>query len=248
MGKKERSMFTPTYPVRAALRQVSDKLLENPRPYASDSFMMPDSSPSTSPLFRGLALVAIAVAFSSCTAIKPKANYSVTYDPPVVQPTNPSNIRVKLSTSAQRVYVMEGNRVLLATPCSVGTAKDPTPLGKFTIYTKTANRRRISQPGAGYPMTYWMEFKPAYGMHWGFVKPYPCTHGCVRLPIKSAKKMFSLIPTGTPIHIATSHPEDATVGRSLPVLDDSAMPDPPWSYMTSSQVFADAAQGKFYTY
>ncbi len=188
-----------------------------------------------------------AVLLCSCQAVQSN-RYSTNYDPPLVQPSNPANVRVKLSTSAQRVYVLEGDRVILASPCSVGTASDPTPLGHYKIYTKTFQRRRVSQPGAGYPMTYWMEFKPAYGLHWGFVKPYPCTHGCVRLPIKTAQKMFSVVRPGTPIHIATSHPEDATIGRSLPILDDGPMPDPPWSYMTSPQVFADAAKGKFYTY
>jgi hypothetical protein len=192
--------------------------------------------------------VGAAALFSSCTAPLGRHPYSTTFDPPLVQPTNPSNVSVKLSTGAQRVYVMEGSRVLLASPCSVGTPSAPTPHGRYTIYSKTFQRRRISQPGAGYPMTYWMEFKTAYGMHWGFVKPYPCTHGCVRLPIKTAKKMFSVVRTGTPIHIASSHPEDATVGRTLPILDDGPMPDPPWSYMTSPQVFRDAEQGKFYTY
>jgi hypothetical protein len=193
------------------------------------------------------AMAGAVLALSSCTAIKPN-RYSTSFDPPLVQPTNPSAVHVRLSTGAQRVYVMEGNRVLLASPCSVGTASDPTPHGRYTIYSKTFQRRRHSQPGAGYPMTYWMEFKSAYGMHWGFVKPYPCTHGCVRLPIKTAKKMFSVVRTGTPIHIARSFPEDATVGNTLPVLDDGPMPDPPWSYMSSPKVFADAAQGKFYTY
>ena len=155
---------------------------------------------------------------------------------------------VKLSTGAQRVYVMEGNEVLLATPCSVGTASSPTPHDTFTIYSKTANRRRVSSPGAGYPMTFWMEFKSAYGMHWGFVKPYPCTHGCVRLPIASAQKIFSMVKVGTPLIIAPSHPEDATIGKTLPVLDDSTLPDPPESYMQSPKVFEDAARGKLYTF
>lgn len=205
-----------------------------------------------SPIQRSLSLLALAaltLGLSNCAGIKPSSgNYSTTFDPPVEQPKNPSAVRVKLSTSAQRVYVMEGSKVLLATPCSVGTSASPTPKGNFTIYSKQANRRRASSPGAGYPMTYWMEFSPAYGMHWGFVKPFPCTHGCVRLPIKSAKKIFELVRVGTPLNIATSQPEDATVGKSLPVLDDSKMPDPPNSYMLSPQVFADAAKGKLYNF
>lgn len=195
------------------------------------------------------AVLALASILSSCAAVsKTSGRYSTTFDPPVEQPINPAAVKVKLSTGAQRVYVVEGSKVLLATPCSVGTAQSPTPKGNFTIYSKQAQRRRVSNPGAGYPMSFWMEFKSAYGMHWGFVKPYPCTHGCVRLPIKSAQKMFNLVRIGTPVNIATSQPEDATIGKTLPVLDDSAMPDPPNSYMLSPQVFADAAKGKLYSY
>ena len=145
-------------------------------------------------------------------------------------------------------YVVEGKTVLLATPVTVGTAKDPTPKGNFTIYSKTEKRRRVSSPGAGYPMTYWMEFKPAYGLHWGFVKPHPSTHGCVRMPIDSARKTFRLIRTGTPINIATSQPWDATIGKSLPVLDDSKLADPPLSYMLSPEVWEDASKGELWQY
>ena len=162
------------------------------------------------------------------------------FDPPAYRPKNPSAVRVKLSTSAQRVYVCEGDRVLLATPCSVGTPDARTPHGTFRIYGKNATRRRASQPGAGYPMPYWMEFKTAYGMHWGYVKPYPCTHGCVRLPMKSAAKIFAMVPSGCPLIISATHPEDATHGRSLPVIDDGPVPDPPNSYLHSSKFFEDA--------
>lgn len=195
-------------------------------------------------------VVLAAAALSSCTTPKKQSlgNISPTFDPPAKPVTNPAAVRVKLSTGAQRVYVMQGDEVLLATPCSVGTASSPTPHGNFRIYSKTANRRRVSSPGAGYPMTFWMEFKSAYGMHWGWVKPYPCTHGCVRLPIKSAQKIFSMVPTGAPLNIAASQPEDATIGKTLPVLDDSRLPDPPDSYMMSSQVFEDAKVGKIYNY
>ena len=191
---------------------------------------------------------AVAVFLSSCAVPSKKGKDSFSFDPPAKKASNPANVQVKMSTSAQRLYVVEGDEVLLATPICVGTASAPTPKGTFPITGKVAQRRRASSPGAGYPMTYWMEFKTAYGMHWGFVKPYPCTHGCVRLPIKTAKKMFETVRIGTPVEIASSFPEDATAGRTLPVLDDGPMPDPPWSYMTSPQVFKDASQGKFYTY
>lgn len=186
---------------------------------------------------------------SGCETVKRGGgSSSFSFDPPAQQPSNPANVKLKLSTGAQRLYVVEGDKVLLATPVTVGTPSTPTPHGNYTIYSKQEQRRRVSSPGAGYPMTYWMEFKSAYGLHWGFIKPVPATHGCVRIPLKAAAKVFKLIRTGTPINISTSQPWDATIGKSLPRLDDSHLPDPPLSYMLSPRVFSDARQGKMWNF
>ena len=191
---------------------------------------------------------AAVLALTGCQTMPTGGNNSFTFDPPAQSPQNPSNVQLKLSTGAQRLYVVEGDKVLLATPVSVGKASSPTPHGNYRIYSKTANRRRVSSPGAGYPMTYWMEFKSAYGLHWGFVKAQPSTMGCVRMPLKAAQKTFNLVRSGTPINISTSQPWDATVGKSLPRLDDTHLPDPPMSYLLSPQVFADARQGKMWRF
>ena len=206
------------------------------------------------PAFRSLAALLFggaALALSSCsnTTSSGGAHTSFKFDPPVKQPASSAGIRVKMSTGAQRLYVVQGDEVLLATPICVGTASAPTPHGTFPIRAKVAERRRASSPGAGYPMTYWMEFySPAYGMHWGFVKPYPATHGCVRLPLNSARKIFNMVKVGTPVDVARSQPWDATVGKSLPTIDDSALPNPPMSYLLSPQVFRDANQGKMWNF
>lgn len=203
--------------------------------------------------FRPLILLAAAAAtalLSSCgTVVQKGPQNSLSFDPPLKKASNPSAVRVKLSTSAQRLYLVEGDEVLLATPISVGKASSPTPHGTYPIRSKVQQRRRVSSPGAGYPMTYWMEFyQPAYGMHWGFVKPYPTTAGCVRIPLKAARKVFNSVRVGTPIEVARSQPWDATIGKSLPVLDDSSLSNPPMSYMLSPQVFKDAEQGKLWQY
>jgi hypothetical protein len=206
------------------------------------------------PAFRSLTALAFAgaaLALSSCsnTTHSGGTYTSFKFDPPVKQPTGNGGIRVKMSTGAQRLYVVQGDDVLLATPICVGTAGAPTPHGTFPIRAKVAQRRRASEPGSGYPMTYWMEFSgPAYGMHWGFVKPYPATHGCVRLPLNSARKIFGLVKVGTPVDVAQSQPLDATVGKSLPTIDDSALPNPPMSYLLSPQVFSDAEKGKMWNF
>jgi len=194
------------------------------------------------------AAAVVLLGLGACETTTTARKTAFDFDPPAQQPKNPSAVKLKLSTGAQRLYVVEGDTVLLATPVSVGKSVTPTPAGNYTIYLKTEKRRRVSSPGAGYPMTYWMEFKSAYGLHWGFVKPTPSTHGCVRMPLNAARKVFRMIPVGTPINISSSQPWDATIGKSLPTLDDSHLADPPMSYMLSPQVFQDANNGKLWKY
>ena len=181
--------------------------------------------------FRLLFLVPLAAValLTSCTTMAPTS--TGTYHVTALKPHDPSKVVVKLSTSTQNVYVMEGDRLLMAVQGNVGKAGSPTPKGNFTIYYKNKTKRRISQPDAGYPMAYWCEFKSAYGFHEGFVHPYPRTHGCVRLHREAAARLFALTRIGTPVHIATSLPEDARVrqpgakARSEPRSRSAAVPD-----------------------
>ncbi len=195
------------------------------------------------------AVAGLGLASCSSPGTSTAGRNSFSFDPPAKPPSNPGNVTLKLSTSAQRLYVVEGNEVLLATPVCVGVASTPTPKGHFRIRSKNETRRRQSQPGAGYPMPYWLEFySPAYGMHWGFVKPYPATHGCVRMPLKAARKVFHMVHVGTPLHVASSQPWDETIGKTLPVLDDSSLPDPPNSYMLSTRAMQDIKQGNLWNF
>ena len=70
-------------------------------------------------------------------------------------------------------------------------------------------------------MGYWCEFSPAYGFHQGFVHLHPRSHGCIRLKGEAAPKFFALVRIGTPVNIAESQPEDATLGPKVQRVDDS---------------------------
>ena len=162
-------------------------------------------------------------------------NYRVTAH----RPHDPSKVEVKLSLSTQNLYVMEGDRLLMAVQGNVGKPGDATPTGDFTIYNKEKHRRRASEPDRGYPMAYWCEFKPAYGFHEGFVHPVPHTHGCVRLHREAAARLFALTRIGTKVHIANSLPEDKKWGSEVRRLDQSKEPDPPKSFMLSDAWFKE---------
>src|SRR5436189_5744769 len=186
-----------------------------------------------------------ALFLTSCgttTSSVSSGNYRVTAH----RPHDPSAVRVKVSLAKQNIYVMEGDRGLMAVATTVGIPAKPTPKGNFTIYSKQEHKRSGSYgfrvqgdriipaeaganiPGryVGYPMGYWCEFAPAYGFHQGFVHPSPRTHGCIRLHGEAAPKFFALVRIGTPVSIATTQPEDATLASKVQRVDDSKTPDP----------------------
>ena len=162
------------------------------------------------------------------------------YSVKALAPHNPSAVKIKVSTTTQNIYVMEGSRMLMAVQGCVG-ANGATGSGHYSIIEKIKEKRRASEPDAGYPMAYWCSWKPAYGFHEGFVHPRPRTHGCIRLHREAAARLFALVHVGTPVDIASSQPEDATYGRTVRKLDQSRDPDPPRSFMLSQAWFKDPA-------
>ena len=155
------------------------------------------------------------------------------------KPHDPSNVRVKLSTGSQTVYVMEGDRLLMAAQANVGRAGAGTPHGHFSIINKDKTKRRVSEPDAGYPMAYWCEFAPAYGFHEGFVWSSPRTHGCVRMHREAAARLYALVRIGTPVDIADSMAEDGKYAKDVMRIDQSRDPDPPRSLLMSPAWFHD---------
>jgi hypothetical protein len=54
---------------------------------------------------------------------------------------------------------------------------------------------------------------------------------------EAAAKFFALVRIGTPVNIAATQPEDATIGPKVQRVDDSHTPDPPGSVMISDAAF-----------
>ncbi len=159
------------------------------------------------------------------------------YNLPATLPSNRANVYVKVSLANRMAYVMEGNKPLLVMPVTVGKSSSPTPTGSFRINTKTHKYRanthgyaikgdaihgvKLKNKPAGWafkgtPMPYWCSFKSGYGFHTGWMKPFPASGGCLRMHKNVAPKFFRLVSEGTKLSIASSQPEDATIGRNVP--------------------------------
>ena len=192
------------------------------------------------------------VLLSGCAQLTQRA----VYDQPAYRPKDPTKVVVKVSLSKQMIYVLEGSRPLLVTACCVGDPAHPTPKGDFSVEAKQRNKRSgeygfsvlreaivpcsVSNAHGsyvGYPMPYWVQFTPGYGFHLGWVWPVPKSHGCIRIHANDAGKFFELVRVGTPIRIASTQPEDATLGANFHRPEDYNDPDLPASLLTSQHYF-----------
>jgi L,D-transpeptidase catalytic domain len=201
-------------------------------------------------------LLALALSATWLTGCVSTGGHFGAYNVTAYKPHNPDNVRIKVSLQNRAVYVMEGDRPLLVTPTAIGKPDHRTPTGSFRIYNKIAEKRsgsygfsvsggsvtpceagRCSGRYVGFPMAWWCEFSPGYGFHEGAVWPIPRTHGCLRLHKNAAPKFYALAKIGTPVNIAQTQPEDATIGRNLARPNDYNDPDPAASFMVSPAVF-----------
>ena len=82
----------------------------------------------------------------------------------------------------------------------------------------------------GAPMPYFMRFHTmdgkasAIGFHQGHVPNRPASHGCIRLPSRSAKALYKLLPSGTPVFIFGD--KYGTPSRPLPEAAEISLPKP----------------------
>ncbi|MBK1830722.1 ankyrin repeat domain-containing protein [Verrucomicrobiaceae bacterium R5-34] len=105
-----------------------------------------------------------------------------------------------LDLSEQRVRLYNAKReVVFSSRVSTGKKGFRTPTGTFVI---TDKHRQHNSTIYGSSMPYFQRFScSAIGFHAGSCPGYPASHGCIRMPYSSAKKLFSITPPGTRVTI-----------------------------------------------
>jgi L,D-transpeptidase-like protein len=117
-------------------------------------------------------------------------------------PSERSALHIVVSISDQRAYVYEGPILLAATTVSTGRKGHSTPVGIFPIIEKY--ELRLSNLYDDAPMPYMQRLTmDGIALHAGYIPGVPASHGCIRLPMAFARKLFSLTTSGTPVLIAT---------------------------------------------
>lgn len=108
--------------------------------------------------------------------------------------------RVVVDLLIQRAYVYRGDALVGVSSISSGRRDKQTPLGIWSVREKRKFYRSRKYDNAPMPF---MQRIDEYGiaLHGGNNPGYPASHGCVRLPLKFAEKLFALTKVGSEVII-----------------------------------------------
>jgi peptidoglycan hydrolase-like protein with peptidoglycan-binding domain len=106
---------------------------------------------------------------------------------------------LEVNKPRQVLYVVRGGRVTLIVPVSTaGIAGHFTPVGRFAIYRKVGGFDP-SPLGTLYDPMY---FTGGYAIHGNpSVPPFPASHGCVRVPMWIAPRLYETNPYGETVYV-----------------------------------------------
>ena len=117
---------------------------------------------------------------------------------PEVSPAGPVVIIVSLPE--QKMYVYRNGVRIGQSTVSTGTKGHATPTGMFTILQKKVRHESNIYKRAKMPHMQRLTWT-GIAMHAGHLPGYPASHGCVRLPVDFAEKLYSVTLNGTSVII-----------------------------------------------
>jgi hypothetical protein len=109
-------------------------------------------------------------------------------------------IAIRVRLKPQLVYVYRSDTLIGMARVSTGKANYRTPTGSFRILQKERHHRSNRYDNA--PMPYMMRLSwRGLAMHGGHNPGYPASHGCIRLPMAFAAKVYAAAPLGASVTI-----------------------------------------------
>jgi lipoprotein-anchoring transpeptidase ErfK/SrfK len=108
--------------------------------------------------------------------------------------------RVVIDLMTQLFYVYRGDQLAGVATISSGKKGDETPLGFWAVMLKKKKGYSRKYDNAPMPFMQMYDHK-GIAFHAGPNPGYPASHGCVRLPLKFAERLFGLTKIGTKVII-----------------------------------------------
>src|SRR3954468_18907163 len=108
---------------------------------------------------------------------------------------------IVVSIDRQKVTVYESKGVFAESPVSTGMKGHSTPMGVFSVIQK--HKFHHSNIYSGAPMPYMQRITwPGVAMHAGVLPGYPASHGCIRMPMAFAVKMWNWTRMGARVIVS----------------------------------------------
>ncbi len=108
---------------------------------------------------------------------------------------------IVVSIDRQKVTVYDANGVFAESPVSTGMKGHSTPMGVFSVIQK--HKFHHSNIYSGAPMPYMQRITwSGVAMHAGVLPGYPASHGCIRMPMAFAVKMWNWTRMGARVIVS----------------------------------------------
>ncbi|KGT76699.1 hypothetical protein MA20_28460 [Bradyrhizobium japonicum] len=131
---------------------------------------------------------------------------------------------IVVSIDRQKVTVYDTNGVFAESPVSTGMKGHSTPMGVFSVIQK--HKFHQSNIYSGAPMPYMQRITwSGIAMHAGVLPGYPASHGCIRMPMAFAVKMWNWTRMGA--RVIVSPGQMSPQSFSHPLLASERVPPQP---------------------
>src|SRR5258708_5810407 len=123
---------------------------------------------------------------------KPRRQSTKKIESPEKEAAKPQGpLVIAISIQQQKLRIYDANGFYAETPISTGMPGHPTPMGVFSIIQK--HKLHHSNIYSGAPMPYMQRITwSGVAMHAGVLPGYPASHGCIRMPMPFALKLWNL--------------------------------------------------------
>jgi hypothetical protein len=121
---------------------------------------------------------------------------------------------IAISIDRQNVKIYDANGFFAEAPVSTGMKGHPTPMGVFSVIQK--HKLHHSNIYSGAPMPFMQRITwSGVAMHAGVLPGYPASHGCIRMPMAFAVKMWNWTRMGARVVVAPGEMSPASFSHPL---------------------------------
>jgi L,D-transpeptidase catalytic domain len=161
--------------------------------------------------------------------------------PEATKPVGP--LIVSISINEQKLKLYDSNGFFAESPVSTGMRGHPTPMGVFSVIQKQKYHRSNIYSGA--PMPYMQRITwSGVAIHAGVLPGYPASHGCIRMPMAFAVKMWNWTRMGARVVVTPGEIKPASFSHPLlPALKIAPQPAVAAQPQTNDPVGAKADKG-----